>query len=500
MSSTQTTPFSDPTEMNLASLLLTHAASRPKHPAIEHDDSIITHAEAADLVKRYAAVLANEGVKPGDRVGLSLLDTPDHLLLHYATAYLGATIVPIDCRWKAAEKTAVSRAFACKVVVTEAGDEAIPNLPALIFDPHWREDQWPFPEIADGGAAPVVLSLSSGTTGRPTGALVSHHQLYERFISQWVGMGFNCTDRYLLATPLYFGGGRSFAMSTLAAGGTVIMRRPPITAEDIMATVQARHVTALFLVPTQIGRMLDTWKGPGLAMPDVRCLVTSGSAMQPGDRQRVIERLTPKLVDYYATSEGGGIAVLLPDEQMTYRDTVGRPAFRVEIQVVNETNEPVPMGEVGRLRYRGPGVSTWLVDGDGKTVASEEGGWFAPGDLAQITETGHVRLVGRIKDVIIRGGVNIYPAEIEAVLSTNPDVLEASVFGVDDPDLGETVAAAVVLRPGASASEEALRLYVKDRLASYKAPQWIVLVDALPRNPSGKVIRAELKPLLAAKT
>jgi acyl-CoA synthetase (AMP-forming)/AMP-acid ligase II len=485
--------------MNLASLLLTHASSRPSHPAIEYDDVVVTHAEAASIVKRYAAVLSDAGVQSGDRVGLALPDDADHLLLHYAISYMGSTIVPIDYRWKTAEKNAVSHAFGCKVVIVDAGDEAIPSLPALVFDRRWREAEAAAPALAEDSDMPIVLSLSSGTTGRPTGALVSHGQLYERFVSQWVGMGFNSTDRYLLATPLYFGGGRSFAMSMLAAGGTVTIMPSRAKTEEIVATVRAKRVTALFLVPTQIGRLLDAWQGEGLAMPNVRCLVTSGSAMQPGDRDRVIERLTPNLMDYYATSEGGGIAVLLPDEQIAHRHTVGRPAFRVEIQVVNEDSEPVRRGDVGRLRYRGPGVSTQLVDAEGKTVMSSPEGWFAPGDLAQITPSGHVRLVGRIKDVIIRGGVNIYPAEIEAVLSTCPDVLEVSVFGADDADLGEIVAAAVAFRPGSPADEETIRLYVKERLATYKVPKKVLIVDALPRNSSGKVIRAELKSLLSAQ-
>src|SRR6478609_3530834 len=200
-------------------------------------------------------------------------------------------------------------------------------MPALVFDPRWQWQERPTPAIIDELDLPIVLSLSSGTTGRPTGALVSHRQLYERFISQWVGMGFNASDRYLLATPLYFGGGRSFAMSMLAAGGTVIMRSAPMKSDEIVATVSARQVTAIFLVPTQIGRLLEFWDGEGIALPTIQRLITSGAAMQPADRQRVMERLTGRLYDYYATSEGGGIALLLPQEQLSHAATVGRPSF-----------------------------------------------------------------------------------------------------------------------------------------------------------------------------
>lgn len=486
--------------MNLASLLLAHAHGRPSHPAIELDGEVMSHREAAEIVGRFAARLTEAGIGQGERVGLCLKDTADHLLLHYAVAWLGATIVPIDYRWTTGEKAAVSAAFACKVVVTEVDEEAGAVLPALAFDPAWRSTAVAAPALAEDRDLAIVLSLSSGTTGRPTGALVSHGQLYERFISQWVGMGFNSSDRYLLATPLYFGGGRSFAMSALAAGGTVVMTNAPLKAEAIIATVREQRVSSLFLVPTQIRRMLDAWTGPGLALPNVRCLVTSGAAMPPADRRQVIVGLTPKLTDYYATSEGGGIAVLLPEEQEAFADTVGRPAFRVEIEVVDAEGKPLPRGEIGLLRYRGPGVSTRLVDQSGQVTETQAGGWFAPGDLAQLTPFGHVRLVGRVKDVIIRGGVNIYPAEIEAVLGSHPQISEASVFGVPDKDLGEVVAVAVVSTAGSSLNADAVLHYAKQRLALYKVPQRLVFIEALPRNPSGKVMKAALPALLGGRS
>jgi acyl-CoA synthetase (AMP-forming)/AMP-acid ligase II len=481
--------------MNIATILQAHATGRPGHPAIEEGAETLTHATAATRVRRYAAILAAAGIGVGDRIGLALRDTGDHLLLHYAVAWLGATIVPIDHRWKAPEKIAVAGAFQCRKVVIESGDDAVAGLPALVFDRAWREREAAAPPPVDDETLLIVLSLSSGTTGRPTGALVSHRQLYERFVSQWVGLGFNNADRYLVATPLYFGGGRAFAMSFLAAGATVIFCPPPVEPDALIAAVRARNVSVAFLVPTQIRRLLEAWRGEGHALPSVRCLVTSGAAIQPQERERAMARLTPGLTDYYATSEGGGIAILPPDEQLAFAETVGRPAFRVEIDVIDDSGASLPHGAVGRLRYRGPGVSSRLVDASGAVVAAA-GGWIEPGDLARILPSGHIQLVGRIKDMIIRGGVNIYPAEIEAVLSTHPAIAEASVFGVADRDMGEAIAAAIVVRAGHPLDEGSVRDFLRDRIAPYKLPQRIAIVRALPRNPSGKVIRAELAALL----
>lgn len=342
---------------------------------------------------------------------------------------------------------------------------------------------------------PVTLSLSSGTTGRPTGSLVSHAELYERWIAQWVGIGFNGMDRFLLTTPLYFGAGRSFAMSFLAAGGTVIFAPPPISAQAVIAAANAHAITAMFLVPTQLRGLLDAWQGVAVALPTVRRLVTSGAAIAAHERRRIIDRLTPGLFDYYATSEGAGISILVPDEQLLHPDTVGRPAFRVEIEIVDEQARPAPPGTVGRLRYRGPGVSRRILDADGGLETSRDA-WYYPGDLALILPSGHIQLAGRAKDLIIRGGINIYPAEIEAVLSTHPAVAELSVFGIADAHLGEIVAAALALRPGATLTPDEVQDFARAQLAPYKVPAKIVFVASLPRNSSGKVIRAELPKLL----
>lgn len=481
--------------MNLASILLSHAKGRPDYPAIVTATQTLDHAAAARRMAAYAGALARHGVAAGDRVGLALADTPDHLLLHYAVAWLRAVIIPIDCRWQPPEKAAVARAFGCRCVVVEPGDPAASGLPALAFDPSWRDGAPPPAPPLDDETRPVVLSLSSGTTGRPSGSLVSHRELYERWVGQWAGLGFDGEDRFLLATPLYFGAGRSFAMSFVAAGGTVIFQPPPAAPLEIIATAAQHRATILFLVPTQIRRLLEAWDRPGLALPTVRRLVTSGAAIEPQERRQVIERLTPGLVDYYGTSEGGGISVLAPHEQLLFPQTVGRPAFRVEIEIVDEGRRPVPAGTAGRLRYRGPGVSRHHVSGEGTLVTGDAEGWLYPGDLARLLPSGHVQLVGRVKDVIIRAGVNLYPAEIESVLSTHPAVAEACVCGIPHAELGEAVAVAVVRRPGQHVDAAEVQAFARERLASYKVPELVVFSAALPRNSSGKVVRAELRKL-----
>ncbi|HEY5208190.1 MAG TPA: class I adenylate-forming enzyme family protein [Stellaceae bacterium] len=479
--------------MNLASIFLNHATARPRSIAIIEEPAHLDYETAARFTAGFAAHLARQGVGPRDRIGLCLKDSADHLLLHFATIWLGATIVPIDHRWTLHEKIAVARAFDCRFVIVEPDAAPIGDIPSLALDPRWRGERGAPPPTDDERLA-MMLSLSSGTTGRPSGALVSHRELYERWIGQWVGIGFNGGDRYLAATPLYFGAGRSFAMSFLAAGGTVIFRPPPAQPLDLIEAARRYHASIMFLVPTQIRGLLDAWQGASPALPTVRRLVTSGAAIAAAERRRVIERLTPGLVDYYGTSEGGGISVLMPEEQLTFAETVGRPAFRTDIEIVDDAMNPVPPGTVGRLRYRGPGVSRALVSADG-VATSGENGWYYPGDLARLLPSGHVQLAGRAKDLIIRGGVNIYPAEIEAVLGTHAAVGEVCVFGIADARLGEIVAAAVVRRRGTDPTEADIQAHGRERLVSYKVPDRIIFVAELPRNSSGKVLRAELGKL-----
>ena len=482
--------------MNLATILAANAAGRPDHPAlIEHGD-IVTHAEVFQRVGALAARLHDIGVRRGHRVGLCLPDSAQHLLLHYALAWIGATIVPLDRRWTLHEAARVVDAMRCDLALDADGRfAALPDLRSATVGADWATGNPSPPDFAEGSGLPLVLSLSSGTTGRPTGAIVTHEQLYERFVSQWVTMTFNAQDRFLLATPLYFGGGRSFAMSFLAAGATVVLAPPPHRSDELLAIARDRAASVAFLVPTQVRRLLEDWQGEGPAFAGLRLLVTSGSAVRAEERALIAERLCPRCLDYYASSEGGGIAVLQPEEQSRYPQSVGRPTFRVETQIVGSANQPLPDGQVGRLRYRGPGVACTMVDADGNTVdLAAQGGWFEPGDLALRLPSGHLVLAGREKDTIIRAGVNIHPAEIEAALASIPGVRDALVVGIEDAELGERVGALVTADDGLTPAliAEALR----PRLARYKQPGVVRIVEQLPRTSMNKPDRVQARALL----
>ena len=476
--------------MNLAGIIAVHAQARPDKIAVVDGDRRIAYAELGRLVEARAGWLAAAGTGPGDRIGLCLRDHADHLILHYAVARLGAVILPMDHRWSAEEKVLVAGGFRAACVIVDADAGAIPGVRCLALGTGSERSPPPMPT----GDGPLLLSLSSGTTGTPSGTVVSHGQMYERFVAQWVSLGFNGRDRYLAATPLYFGGGRAFAMGFLAAGATVILFPPPHEPAALIEAVNRHAATVTFVVPTMLRRLLPVSANATPAMPSLRALVTSGATIHPDERRAVMERLSPNLFDYYASTEGGGISILPPEEQLAYPDTVGRPTFRVDVEVVDDNDRPLPPGDAGRLRYRGPGVSAATIFAGGADSLPRPDGWFYPGDIATIAPSGHLRLLGRAKDLIIRGGVNIYPAEVERALLSHPGIAEAAVVGRPSPEFGEEVLAFVVPTAGGTPPKTAeLFAHCRARLAPYKVPSEIRVRAVLPKNSAGKILKTALR-------
>ena len=484
--------------MNLADALAHHVLARPDRPAIVQGARTILYRDLDDRVRRGAAHLAAIGLREGDVVGIALRDSIAHLLALYMVARLGAVALPLDWRWTAAETGAVATHFRARKVLVEPDASALPGLACVPVDAAFEEAaarapaDRDFPSRAD---APLLLSLSSGTTGRPKGPVVTHGQFLRRFWTHWIDLGLHARETYVSATPMYFGGGRTFTMSLLFSGGTVVLFPPPYKPGELAAEIARRGATSAFLVPTLLRRLLDLSEAEAAPLRGMRLLLSSGAPLHPEERREIRRRLCPNFCEYYASTEGGGVSLLRPEDMDVHDDSVGRPVFGVEVGIFDDDFAPLPVGAVGRLGYRGPGVATGF---HADAAASQEvfrDGWFFPGDLACVNAAGYVFLKGRKKDMIIRGGINIYPVEIEAALQAHPAVVEAAVVGWPSRDLGEEVAAFVVLRH--SVGEDALRAVCAGRLALYKQPRAIFVVDELPKTAAGKVVKATLAARLA---
>jgi acyl-CoA synthetase (AMP-forming)/AMP-acid ligase II len=473
----------------IATLLRLHAQTRPLHPAL------VTRAETIDYRRLDGAVdalchrLATAGVGPGDLVGLSLPDDPRHVVALLAVMRIGAVILPLDRRWTREERLGVVARFDAAFVLSDETDGPANwiQVHAELAEPGER-----FAEPVVDQDSPMVISLSSGTTGAPKGPRLSHRQLMSRFMVYWIDIGLGSRDRFCVATPLYFGGGRAFALAMIYAGGTICLFPPPFQPSDLIAFVAQTQSTAIFLVPTQLRRLLQE-KSAKLAFPQMRVLISSGSALYASEAAAVRQSISPNLYQYYASTEAGGITLLSPNDFAGHEASVGRPSFGVDVQVVDNADQPVPPGVTGRLRYRSPASPADYHVGD--TSGAFRDGWFYPGDLAQFDADGFLTLQGRVKDMIIRGGVNIYPSDIEQVLLGMPGVAEAAVTGVPSPDMGEEIAAFVVA-PALTAAE--IKTECAARLARYKIPKFVVFLDTLPKNSAGKIVKSALPALLSA--
>ena len=486
-------------ENNLADSLAQHARARPDHLALIDGQRSLTYAQLQPRVVSLALNLLSHGISPGDTVGVCLRDSLEHVVCMWACARAGVVMLPLDWRWTAAEREAVAGHFQARCVVTEA-DIPIAICPSLTWDALQASDsKGPLPDLPRTSLnSPLLISLSSGTTGRPKGPMITHGHFLRRFWTHWINLGLNAASRYVCGTPLYFGGGRTFTMSVMFSGGTVILHAPPFEPASLADVVVRHRANALFLVPTQLRRLLAC--APAIRAPfqQLQLLLSSGAPLQPNERAEILTHVCPRFHEYYASTEGGGVSLCTPGDFERHLTSVGRPVYGVDVEVVDDRDQPVAQGPVGLLRYRGPGVADRFFNDPEQTSQHFRDGWFYPGDLAEMDAQAYIYLRGRAKDVVIRGGINIYPNEIEDALMQLPGMLECCVVGVPHPDLGESLACAWVGDAALSVAE--LEAVCRVRLAFYKVPRTWLKVDALPRNSAGKVLKDALRHLCAAVT
>ena len=479
-------------EKNLSDSLRLHAKTKPRQIALIEGDQSWTYEQFNDLVDLGAHSLLQLGLKAGDVVGLCLKDHCAHVVLMWSCMRAGVVMLPLDWRWTYSEAKAVIEHFKAALVVVEP-DHQLQAIKTCVWSDLLKDNvPKPFniPEMTTLDS-PLLLSLSSGTTGRPKGPMITHQHFLRIFWTHWINLGLNASSRYICATPMYFGGGRTFTLSVLFSGGTVILYPPPFEPIDLAQTIQKYSANALFLVPTQLRRLLACDADVKNVFGALQLLISSGSPLQPNEREAIFKTICPEFNEYYASTEGGGVSLCTPQDFKKYLTSVGRPIFGVEVSIVDDEDNDIGFGQVGKLRYKGPGVADSFYNDPQSSAEHFKKGWFYPGDLAEVNEDGYVFLRGRSKDMIIRGGVNIYPNEIQDTLMTLPGLHDCCVLGIEDADLGERIACAWV---GEShLSQEKLELHCREFLAPYKVPSHWIELDELPVNSGGKVVKDQIR-------
>ncbi len=466
-----------------------------------------SYAELDERVGARAGRLAGLGVGHGDRVALLGENSPAYLEWLFAAARLGAIAVPVNVRLAATEVAYVlddagatvlvrSTAFAALADAACAVASTPPTLVTLGEDPDGPVRREPEPAAGRGGE-PCVIMYTSGTTGQPKGAVLTHDNMLWNAVNMCVaGPGVASTDVTIAAAPLFHIGALGLsALPLLYAGGTVVVvpAFDPVGFLDLMA---AERVTTQFLVPAMWAALTRVPDLDDRAFPALRWAI-SGGAPCP---LTVIERF---LALGWTFTEGFGMTELSPAalfldaaDVVTHAGSVGRPFLHVDARLVDEAGADVGVGEVGELVLRGPTVFAGYWNRPAETAEALRGGWFSSGDLGVRDAQGFVTLVDRRKDMIITGGENVYPVEVEQVLHRHPGVADVAVVGVGDPQWGETVLAVVVADDPAVTADDVIG-FARDRIAHFKAPRRVEFVGELPRNATGKLLKRVLRERFA---
>lgn len=507
---------------NPNSALDRHATMQPGRHAIRFGETSITWRELQVRVQGLATSLVDRGIGSGDRVAILMGNRPEFVEVVLAAHRIGAIAVPLNFRLTAPEVAFILGDSGASILFVDqfgtrllASDQArvVPEITVVSTDLASGVGSVPYESMIGvtvdtptgpilTEASPAMIMYTSGTTGRPKGAVLTYGNLQAQALT--VIQAFRYEDERevnLVASPLFHIGALGTVIPTINVGGTLVI--VPTGAFDPVQTLdllESEKITSVFLVPTQWQGLCDEPSAAGRALPDLRVLGWGAAPATSTLLESMAETFPHAMhVALFGQTEMSPITCVLHHHDALQKlGSVGRPIAAVSIRVVNAQMEDVAAGEVGEILYRGPGLMAGYWNNESATAEAFADGWFHSGDLVRMDGDGYVYVVDRVKDMIISGGENIYCAEVENVLAAHPDIADVSVVGQPHPTWGETPVACIVLRPGAPApSVSELRHWASDSLAKYKLPTRLEVMAALPRNASGKVVKPELRARVA---
>jgi long-chain acyl-CoA synthetase len=491
---------------SLATFLFESAGRDPDHPALKLDDAVLTYGQLDELTQRVAGLLAAKGIGAGDRVGVMLPNVPHFAIAYYGILRAGGVVVPMNVLLKGRETTFyltdpgakavfawADFAAAAQIGADEAGAECIVVEPTGFFELLAGAEPSAATPVERAGDDTAVILYTSGTTGTPKGAELTHDNMRRNaeVAKSLFSLGGDAV--VLGALPLFHSFGQTCGLNaTMAAGGllTLIPRFDPGKALEI---IQRDKVNVFEGVPTMYGAMLNHPEASSFDTSTLKVCASGGASMPVELMKGFEQQFNCKILEGYGLSETSPVASFNHPDKERKPGSIGTPIDGVEMRVVDDGGEPVPAGEVGEIAIKGHNVMKGYWNRPDATAETMKDGWFLTGDMAKIDEDGYFFIVDRKKDLIIRGGYNVYPREIEEVLYEHPAVREAAVVAMPHPDLGEEVGAAVALKDGADATPEELQGFVKEQVAAYKYPRLVWLVDELPKGPTGKILKREIE-------
>jgi fatty-acyl-CoA synthase len=500
--------------MNLGSILTRQASKYKNKVLMVCDNQKITYAELNTRVNCFANGLISLRINRGDKVATLFPNSPEAVETYFALLKIGAVCVPLNYRLKGDElwyiidhsdaKALIFNGDFAEVIETISPDlkkvsiciapDTAKGSGMLSFQELIRNNSAEEPERNVTMKDESVILYTSGTTGRPKGVVLTHGNQFFNTINYALAYGMKDWDIELALTPMFHSSTLGRIITYVFSGCTFITSKR-FDPSWVLETIEKEKVTSITQAPTMYQAMMNLPEAERFDTASVRRVVT-GAAPMSVTVKKSLQGLFPHagFFDLYGLTEASpGVTILEPDAFFEKIDSVGRPMAFVEVKVVDKEDKEVPEGQVGEIICRGPNIMKGYYKDPQGTAEALRDGWLYTGDLGRMDENGFLYLVDRKKDLIISGGENIYPAEIERVLLNHPAISEAAVIGVSDPYWGERVKAFVVLRPGEVLSQEEVIRYCEGHLASYKKPKEVEFIDKLPRNAVNKVMKEELK-------
>ncbi|MFD3401256.1 long-chain fatty acid--CoA ligase [Kribbella sp. NPDC058693] len=490
---------------NLSLNLSESAAMYPDHPAIRLDDDVLRYTDLDNAAARMVTLLREYGVRPGDRVGLMLPNVPEFAIVFFGILRAGGVAVPMNPLLKRREVEYYLADSGARVLFgwhevaaeAEAGAKAADAQLIAVAPQEFRAlvgEREPAELVSRDGDDTAVILYTSGTTGRPKGAELTHAGLNtNQAVTARTLTKVGPDDVVMGCLPLFHVFGLTCGLNSAIANGATLTLIPRFSPAKALEVIQRDKVTVFEGVPTMYAAMLGVPNRDEYDVSTLRTCVSGGAAL-PVEVLRGFEQAFGCIIlEGYGLSETSPVASFNHPDAVRKPGSIGTPIEGVRMRVVDENRTPVQPGEIGEIQIGGHNVMKSYWNKPDETAATiDADGWLSTGDMARQDEDGYFFIVDRKKDLLIRGGYNVYPREVEEVLYEHPAVAEAAVVGIPHASLGEEIGAAIALKDGASATPAELREFVKGRIAAYKYPRAVWIVDELPKGPTGKIQRREV--------
>ena len=493
--------------MNLASNLVDTAAAHASRIVVRVGETATTYQELDQAAARVAGLLRERSLKSGDRVGIMLPNVAEFAIIYYGVLRAGGIVVPMNPLLKKREvayylaDSGARLIFAWHAFADEAcGGARQADADTIIVDPATFADllasATPEHRVVDrADEDTAVILYTSGTTGRPKGAELTQANLARNTEVMRTDLIHLVADDVIFGgLPLFHSFGQTCTLNTAVASGACLTLLPRFAPGEALQIMAGHRVTVFAGVPTMYVALLAQSGRAAYDLSELRVCVSGGAALPVEVLRGFEEAFGCPVLEGYGLSETSPVASFNHPDRERKPGSIGTPIRGVQMRVVDSRGDEVPRGEIGEIVIRGHNVMKGYWRKPEETAEAIQDGWFRTGDLGRVDADGYFMIVDRKKDMIIRGGYNVYPREIEEVLYEHPAVAEAAVIGLPHPALGEEVGAAVTLKPGADATARELRDYVNAQVAAYKYPRKVWIVDALPKGPTGKILKREIVP------